>query len=371
MIEIKEVKSKKQLKQFVDLPFTLYKGNAYWVPPIKKDELKQWNKDKNPAYEFSETKLWLVYKDEKPAGRIAAIINHAYNKKVGEKYGRFSRIEFIDDPEVSRLLLKTAESWLQEKGMKKIHGPLGFTNLDTQGLLIEGFDHLQCLASVYHLPYYRDHIEALGYHKENDWIEFRLHLSDELVKKGERGAALLTRRFGFEVVSFQSKDEMMQYADYVFDILNDAFEKLPYVVRFNDRMKELYKEKYFQMLDYRFVFFVKDKEKVVGFFVGIPSLSKALQKANGSLYPMGIVHILKAFKNIEVIDLTLTGVDPEYQTKGVPVLIFNQLHQALIKNGIRTMETTGIFEDNHGVINNWKNYDHIQHKRRRCFVKEL
>ena len=268
-------------------------------------------------------------------------------------------------------MLSTAEQWLRDKGMTKVHGPLGFTNLDTQGLLIEGFDYLQCIASVYHYPYYKEHLENFGYTKENDWIEFQLTLTDDVVKKGERGAALLKRRFGFEVLRFESKKEMMQYADKVFDILNEAFAKLPYVIPLDDEMKELYKEKYFQMLDHRFVFFVKDKDRIAGFLIGIPSLSKALQKANGSLYPLGIVHIMKAFKNIEVIDLTLTGVDPEYQAKGVAVLLFDELHRTLRKHNISIMETTGIFETNHNVINNWKSYQHIQHKRRRCFVKTL
>ncbi len=371
MPEIVEVSNKKLLQEFVDFPFQLYKGNRFWVPPIKKDEMKQWDASQNPAFKYSEVKLWLAYKDGKVAGRIAAIINRKYNEKVKEDYGRFSRIEFIDDPEVSRLLLSTAEQWLQSRGMTKIHGPLGFTNLDTQGMLIEGFDYLQCIASVYHLPYYKEHLAALGYAKENDWIEFQLKLTDDVVKKGDRGAKLLKRRFGYEVVRFASKKEMMQYAGKVFDILNEAFAKLPYVIPLDDEMKKLYEEKYFQMLDHRFVFFVKDKERIVGFVIGIPSLSKALQKANGSLYPFGIVHIMKAFKNIEIMDLTLTGVDPEYQAKGVAVLLFDAMHKALRENNISTMETTGIFETNHNVINNWKSYQHIQHKRRRCFVKSL
>ena len=371
MLEIKEVTNKKDLKQFVNLPYELYKGNKYWVPPIKKDELKQWDAKTNPAYEFCDVKLWIVTENGKVKGRIAAIINHLYNEKVKEKYGRFSRIEFVDDERVSSLLLQTAESWLKEQGMTKVHGPLGFTNLDTQGLLIEGFEELQSIASVYHLPYYKEHIEKQGYTKEVDWVEYHLRFNEKVLERGKRGAALLKRRFGLEVKSFSEKKELEKYAGKIFEILNPAFESLHYVVPLNKKMQEMYKNKYLPLLDPRFVFMVKDKEKIVGFVIGLPSLSKALQKAKGSLYPFGILHIMNAYKHIEVLDLTLVGVLPEYHTKGVAVLLFDQIHQALAKINVWDMETTGVLEDNDNVLNNWKNYENRLHKRRRCFVKTL
>jgi GNAT superfamily N-acetyltransferase len=371
MIQIKEVKSLKQIKQAVDFYYELYKDDPFWVPPIRKDEIKLMNPEENPAFRFCDTKFWTAWKDGKIAGRITAIINRDYNKKTGEKAGRFSRVEFIDDKAVSEALFQTAEAWLKEKGMEKIHGPLGFTNLDTQGLLIEGFDYLPSIGSVYHKPYYKAHIEALGFEKENDWIEFRLTVGEKANNKALRGAALIKKRYGFEVIKPQSTKELQKYIKPIFNILNEAFADLPYVAPFNDEMIEYYAGKYFKVLNPKYVNIVKKDEKIVGFVVGLPSLSTAMQKAKGKLFPTGFYHIMKAMKHPEVIDLLLTGVVPEYQNAGVAVILFAELQKEMLKDGIDQMETTGIFETNHNVISNWKNFDHIQHRRRRCFVKKL
>ncbi len=370
-IEIKEVVSKKDKRQFVDFQFNLYKNNTYWVPPVKQDELKALDSKTNPAFEFCEAKYWLALSDGKVVGRIGAIINKSYNEKTGINYGRINRPEFIDNQEVVDTLFDTAFEWLKKKGMDTVHGPLGFTNLDTQGLLIEGFDYLPSIGSVYHFDYYQTHFERLGFEKENDWVEFRLSLTEKPVQKASRGSALIKKRFGFEVVKFESKKDMQRYAKPIFNILNDAFQSLPYVNKFNDRLIDLYSEKYFKVLDYKFVRVVKKDDEIVGFVVGIPSLSKAMQKAKGKLFPLGFTHILKALKNPKEIDLLLTGVLPEHQNSGVAVILFAELQQQMLDMGIKTMETTGIFEDNHNVIANWKNYENIQHKRRRCFVKKL
>lgn len=371
MLQVKEVHTIKEIKQFVDFQYSLYKGDSYWVPPIKSDEIKQLNPGKNPAFKFCDTKFWTAWKDNKCVGRIGAIINHEYNKKTGEKRGRFSRVEFIDDKEISSELFKVAENWLKEKGMDKVHGPLGFTNLDNQGLLIEGFDYLPSIASVYHKQYYHDHIEKMGYQKENDWIEFRLTLGEKAQKKAMRGAGLIKKRYGFDVIKFNSTAELREYVQPMFKILNEAFQELPYVTRFNDEMIELYAEKYFKVLNPKYVTIIKKDKQVIAFLVGVPSLSKAMQKANGKLFPFGFYHIMQAMKHPKVIDLLLTGVIPEYHNAGAAVILFAEIQEEMMKQGIDQMETTGIFETNHNVISNWKNYDHIQHKRRRCFVKNL
>jgi len=370
-VEIREVTTPADIKQFVQLQFDLYKGNKYWVPPMIADERKSLDPQQNPAFAFCDAKFWLAYRNGKCAGRIGAIINRLYNEKTGEKMGRINRMEFVDDAEVVDALMDTAVAWLKEKGMEKVHGPLGFTNLDTQGLLIEGFDYLQSVASVYHHPYYKEHFERMGFEKERDWVEFRLTLTDRPVNKAKRGADLIVKRYGFEVIRFSNREELKPYAREVFKILNDAFQDLPYVTKFDDRMIEYYSKKYFNILNPKYVRVVKDGEKLIGFVVGMPSLSKAMQKAGGRLLPFGWWHIMKALKHPEVIDTLLTGVLHEYHAKGVAVILYAELQNEMLANGVNTIETTGIFEDNHNVISNWKNYENIQHKRRRCFVKAI
>ncbi|MCD4791227.1 MAG: hypothetical protein K8R37_14635 [Bacteroidales bacterium] len=371
MLQIKEVVTLKDIKHFVDFPYKLYKGDPFWIPPIKNDEIKQLKPDTNPAFKFCDTKLWTAWKDGKCAGRISAIINHNYNEKTGEKKGRFSRVEFIDDNEVLCKLFEVAENWLKEKGMKTVHGPLGFTNLDNQGLLIDGFDYLPSIGSVYHKAYYYKYIEELGYTKENDWIEFRLTLGEKAHNKAIRGANLIKKRYGFEVIKFSSTAELREYVRPMFEILNKAFQELPYVTPFNDEMIDLYANKYFKVINPKYVRIIKKEDKIIAFLIGVPSLSEAMQKANGKLFPLGFFYIMQAMKHPKVIDLLLTGVIPEYQSAGAAVILFAEIQEEMMKQGIDQMETTGIFETNHNVISNWKNYDHIQHKRRRCFVKEL
>jgi hypothetical protein len=325
----------------------------------------------HPATRFSDTKCWVAYRDGKPAGRLCAIINHKYNEKTGEKRGRFSKLEFFDDAEVFTALMDRAVAWLKEKGMTSVHGPLGYTNLDNQGLLIEGFDYLPSVASVYHHPYYQKHIESYGFRKEIDWVEFRLTIGEKAVNKANRGAGLLKKRFGFEVIRFRKKKELYPYADKLFELVNHSFSSLPFVVPFDKEMVEFYTRKYFSVIDPQYVFFVKKEEEIVGFMLAVPSLSEALQKANGRLFPFGLYHIRKAIKHPEVIDFFLAGVKPKYEHTGAIVVLYAEIQNQMIKNGLHTVETTGEFETNRHVISNWKNFDHIQHKRRRCFIKAL
>ncbi|UBM63263.1 GNAT family N-acetyltransferase [Candidatus Sulfidibacterium hydrothermale] len=370
-VTLQRVKNKKQRKDFVDLPFEIYKGNAYWVPPLKSEEMKSLLPDSHPALRFCEVEYWVAYRQNKPVGRIAAIINHQYNEKTGKKFGRFSKLEFFDDPEVFKALLNKAVSWVKEKGMTHIHGPLGFTNLDNQGLLIEGFDYIPSVASVYHLPYYRKYLEDYGFEKEADWVEFRLNIGEKAVEKARYGAALIKKRFGLEIMRFTSKKEMLSYAPVLFKLVNRSFTSLPYVVPFDEEMVKFYTQKYFGVIDPQYVFFVKKEEEIIGFLLAVPSLSEALQKAGGKLFPFGFYHVRKAMKHPDVIDLFLGGVKPEYERTGAAVVLYAELQDQMLRNGIRIIETTGEFESNRHVINHWKNFDHIQHKRRRCFVKAL
>lgn len=366
------VASPQSRKAFVLFPFALYKGNAFWVPPLISDELKSIDPTKNPAFTFCEAQFWLIKEKNKIVGRIGAIINHDYNKNKGIKCGRFTRFECVDSQEVANYLMETAENWCKEKGMDTIHGPLGFTNLDLQGMLIEGFDHIASIASVYHMPYYKQLVENYGFIKENDWVEFRLTIGEQAIQKANRGAELVQKRFGIEILHFKNQKELIPFGPFIFEILNDAFDVLPYVTPFSKEMVDFYSAKYMSFLNPRFVKIAIYQNEPIGFLIGMPGLSHAMQKANGRLFPFGIFAILKARNGkTDAMDQMLTAVRKEYQNTGAAVLLMSEIQKEMAKHSIGFIETTGIFETNEKAISNWKNYEHIQHKRRRCFVKKI
>jgi GNAT superfamily N-acetyltransferase len=366
---IQEVKTKKDIHDFVNLPYRLYKNNNCWVPPIKKDEAKAIQADKNPMFRFADAKFWIVLKNGDCVGRIGALINHKYIEKTGKKYGRFTRMEFIDDAAVVDLLFETAENWLKEHGMIGVQGPLGFTNLDSQGLLVEGFDELQAVGSIYHLPYYKEHIERIGYEKDIDWLEFQLFI-EEIPEKASKLADIIIKRSQLKVLHFDNNKELMPYVEKVFDVLNMAFDDLYSMVKFDEDMVEFYRNKYFKLLNPRFVKIIEDKDKeVVGFIIALPSLSRALQEINGKIHLLNVNKIFRALKKPDLVELLLTGVNPKYHGKGYSALLINELQKEMIENGVKAVETTGIFENNDKAISHWKNYKHKQHKRKRSYIK--
>ncbi|TAJ12866.1 N-acetyltransferase [Marinilabiliaceae bacterium JC017] len=369
-ITIKEVKDNKTLNDFVSLPYRLYKEDKFWVPPMKADEKKALLPDKNPAFEFSKAKFWVAYHNGQCVGRIGGIINQLWIEKNDKKMGRFTRPEFIDDPKVAAALLQTVEEWIKSEGMEGLQGPLGFSNLDHQGLLVEGHDWLPSVASDYHFAYYQKHYEALGYKKEIDWIEFRITFPENLPEKSFKVADMLKKRYGLKSVNFKSKKELEPYKKKVFDLFNEAFTQLFGTFKFPPKLKEYYMDKYFPMLNPRYVKIILDKEgEMAGFLIALPSLSKAMQKAGGKLLPFGWWHLSKGLKKPEEMDLMLTGVRPEFQKMGLAALLMNELWLTAKEDGIRFVETTGMLENNHVAIQMWKSFDHIQHKRKRCFVK--
>ncbi len=371
-IIIKEVVENNDYKKFVNFPFSLYKNDKMWVPPIKDEEIKMLKADSNPAFEFCDTAFWIALDGNTVVGRVGAIINRDYNEERNEKMGRFTRFECIDDFEVAKELLHTAESWVAHNKMDGIYGPLGFNNLDHQGVLVEGFDYLPSIASEYHKPYYKTLIEKLGYIKEIDWVEFRLTLGERAQNKAMRGSELIKKRYGIKVIHFQSAEDLKPYINKVFEILNGSFDILPFVSKFNDKLAQFYANKYLSILNPNFVKMVEIEGKPIGFIVGLPSLSRAMQKAKGSLFPLGIVHIMKALKGkgIDTVDQMLTGVLKEYHSTGAAVILQAELQNEMVKRGLKYIETTGIFETNERAIKNWKNYEHIQHKRKRCYRKD-
>ncbi len=369
-VQIREVKTSKDIKTFVNLPHQIYKNNKYWIPGMKSDEIKAITPGKNPAMNFSEYKFWLAFKDGKCVGRIGGIIISLYNEKIGEKIARFTRPEFIDDEEVAKALFDTVEAWAKEKQMDGIQGPLGFSNLDHQGLLIEGHDWLPSVASDYHAAYYQKYYEKYNYAKEIDWLEFRITFPEELPEKAVRINDMVKKRTGMRSLEFTSKEELLPYKYKIFDVFNDAFQELFGTYVFPDELKKFYADKYFPILNPRFVkMMVDEKGEPTAFVIAMPSLSKAMQKANGKLFPFGWYHLKKALEKPEEMDLMLTGVLHEYQSKGLVAVLTTDLWKTAREYGIKYVETTGMLENNTVAIGLWRSYDHIQHKRKRCYRK--
>jgi hypothetical protein len=369
-ITIKEVTTRKQLKQFILFPFSLYKSHPHWVPPLIFDELHTLRRDKNPAFEYCLAKYWLAERDGRPAGRIAGIVNRKYIEKWGNRYARFGWVDFTDDPEVVQALFGAAEGWAREQGMTGIHGPLGFTDMDHEGMLVEGFGELGTLAAIYNHPYYPRRLEALGYAKDVDWVEFEVKVPAALPEKAERVEKIVMKKLGVRVLQAKRAKDMLPYAREMFQVLNAAFAPIYSFVPLDDRQIDLYVKKYFQFIKPDYTKIVLDKDnKVAGFVIGMPSLSRALQKARGRLLPFGFVHLLLAMRKPRQIDLYLGAVRPDLQGTGTDALLMTEINRSAIANGIISAETNIELEDNVKVQRHWKYYDTRQHKRRRCYIK--
>ncbi len=366
------VDSEEKVQEFIDFQYELYKNDKLWVPSIKKEEFSMICYKINPAYKHCDAKFWFIENKGKVVGRIGAIINHRYNKEKQLKIGRFNRFECIDDFEAAEFLFGVATKWLKENGMEKVVGPLGFNNLDQQGLLIEGHDFLPSIGSVYHKKYYQGFIERLGFDKEIDWVEFRLTVGEEAHAKALRGAEILGKRNNIKVRHFKNQDELKPFGNIIFDIMNESFDVLPFVSRFDEGLKEFYSKKYTSFLNPNFVKIAEINSEPIGFVIGMPSMSVALQKAKGKLFPFGFYHLQKARKgNADTLDQLLTGVKKQFHSTGAAVVLQAELQSEMLKHRMKYIETTGIFETNEKAINNWKNYEHIQHKRRRTFTKDI
>ena len=375
-VNIKEVTSRKELKQFVNFPEKLYKDNPYYVPPLEFDQLDTLDQEKGAAQEFCDSKLYLAYKDGELVGRVAAIVNYRANEQWNHKEVRFGWIDFTDDREVSRALIDKVEEFGREKGMESIVGPLGFTDFDPEGMLVEGYDRLSTMALIYNFPYYNEHLAAMGFEKDADWIEFKVYLKDRLPERMERLSELIARR-NSEVHIKPLTRKIVKNEDYghkVFNLINECYKNLYNFTVLPDHMSEKYLGFYLSILDLKYVSCIEnDKGELVAFGISMPSLADALQKSRGKIFPMGWWHLLKAmyWGKKEGRELLLIGVRPDYRNSGISTLIFKDLFAKFHKEGIQWMETNAMLETNEKVQGLFMDFDHECKKRRRSYIKKL
>lgn len=376
MVTIKKVSSSSELKKFIRFNYELYKNNPYSVPDLEDDMMSTLDKNKNAAFEFCDADYFLAYKDGKLVGRVAAIINNRANETWGKKDVRFGWIDFIDDAEVSDALIKTVEQWGAERGMTHIQGPLGFTDFDAEGMLIEGFDQLGTMATIYNHPYYPEHMSRMGFEKEADWVEYKIYIPEAIPEKHKRISDLIQRKYNLKVVKCTSAKEIAsKYGQAIFDLMNEAYAPLFGYSALSPKQIDQYIKSYLPILDLRMVTLVTDAEdKLVAVGISMPSLSTALQKAKGRMLPFGWYHLLKTIflkKYPKMLDLLLVAVKPEYQNKGVTALIFSDLITVYRGIGFEYAESNPELELNNKVQAQWDYFKTEQHKRRRCFVKEI
>lgn len=375
MIEIKTIEpTRKNLKMFTQFQIDLYEGNDCYVPPLISDDVATLSPSKNPAFDFCEACYFMAFRDGKPVGRVAGMINRQVNESHGKRTARFGFIDFVDDREVSRALIEAVETWARNKGMDRLIGPLGFTDLDHEGMLVEGFGELSTMATIYNYPYYPEHLESLGYKKDSDWVEFVMDVPDSIPDKYNRIADIVKKKFGLRVLKYKSRKRIKEeYGRALFHLINDAYDGLYEYSHLTERQIDYYIDIYLGLLNLDLVTLVVDKEdKLVGVGISMPSMSRALQKSHGKLLPMGWWHLLKGLKGKnDRVDLLLVAVKPEYQNKGVNALLFQDLIPYYQKYGFKWAESNPEMETNAKVQGQWEYFTNRQHRRRRSYYKNI
>ena len=374
-VSIKTVETKAQLKAFVKFPLELYKDCPYYIPNIYVDDMSALDMAKNPMGKYCKTRKFLAYKDGQLAGRCIAIINEIANRDWNHAEVRFGWMDFIDDKEVSKALIEAVIAFGKEYGMTQISGPLGFTDFDSEGCVVEGFDDISSFALKYNYPYYAEHFEALGMAKANDWLEYRIFIPDQLPEKVSRASKLVADRYELHVRKITRKEVYKEgYGQKVFDLVNRTYSKLFDFTVLPPEVIDSYVKLYLGLLDLKFVTLIENKEgKLVGMAVCMPSLAHAVKKSNGYLFPLGWYRLLKSMylKYEEAIELLLIAVDPEYQNRGVHAMIFQEMLDTLVKGGFKYAESNAEMETNVSVQNIWKDYQKELKRRRRVFSKEI
>ncbi len=371
-ISIKEVKSDKDLMEFIKFPMDLYKNNDKYVPPLINDEKNIWNKEENPALLYSEAKQYLAQKNGKTVGRIAVMINHKEEKELGIRKVRFGWLDFIDDLEVSQALIETAIDYAKEKNYPKIEGPMGFTNLDKAGMLTFGFEKIATMIGLYNFEYYPQHLEKLGLVKEKEWVEFEINFPETLPEKVVKFNDLVKEKYKLKVLRFANKSEILPYVEPMFKLLDETYKNLSTYTPISEEQIKTYKEKYFSFIDKDYIICIADeKGNLVSFAITMPSYSKALQKAKGKLFPFGWWHFLQAGKKNERANFYLIGIHPDYQRRGVTSIIFKEIYDIFRKKGVKFLETNPELEENKNIQLLWQDYQPVNHKRRRTYSKEI
>lgn len=372
MIEIKEVTTRRQQRQFVDFPTKLYRKNPYYVHPLRMDELNLFN-EKNVSYEDVDAVYYLAYKDGKIVGRIAGLIQRLYNQKVNEKRVRFTRFDCIDDEKVARALFTAVERWGKNKGMDIIHGPMGFNDLDREGMLIEGFDELATFEEQYNYAYYPKLMEACGYEKEVDWLEYKIYPTEENEERVNRLSEAVLKRYKLRIATAKNKKEYIEkYKQGIFEIIDEAYGDLYGTVPFTDKVRDQIISQFKLFLSMKFLItLVNENDEVVAFGLAIPSLSKAIQKSKGRITPLAVFRVVHAVKHPKICDFGLIGVRKTYANRGLPAVMMNWIMTQMKDCNLDYCETNLNLEYNIHIQNQWKNFKHEQHKRRRSYVKNI
>lgn len=375
MVEIREVKSRGELKRFVDYPNRLYRDVPQYIPPLYADDLSDWNPRANPAFAYCEAKCYLALRDGETVGRIGAILSHRANEKWHAQRMRFSQVDFIDDVEVSAALFAAVEDWARMKGCDAVHGPLGFTDLDREGMLVDGFDRPGMFITNYNLPYYPEHLARLGYVKDVDWVEYLIDvpradepLSERLNRLSER----VLRMQRLRVAEIRHRRDYARYVEQVFALVNTCYAHLYGTVDLSPAQIERYVDKFLPLIDPALSCFVmNERGEMAGFAVSAPSIAAALKRHGGRLFPLGFVDVLRALRAAETLDLFLIAVRPDYQDRGVNAILMNHILRGCQRMGITKAETGPQLEENRRILNQWKLFRYEMHKRRRCYVKAL
>ncbi len=372
MITIKKVETAKDRRAFVNFFFDLYKGNKYWAPPFRDNERNLMVEKKNPASEYSDHEWYIAYKDGKPAGRVGAIINHKANDIWENKVVRITRFDFIDDKEVSKALIDVVREYGKKFGVNKIQGPLGFTDLDYEGMLIEGFEEKGTYVTLYNYPYYVEHMDALGFEKDADWVEYQLKVTDKASALLSRISKMLLSRGEYKLLEFTKISQAKKYLGGMFDVWEDAYKELYGTTPLTQRQIDQAIKENIGFANPHFLKLLADKnDRIVGFALCFPSFTDAAQKANGSLFPTGIFHFLKARSKIDILDLYLVGVIPELQGLGLNAILMDAIMKSAKEFGVPYAESNPELETNEKVQAQWKYFEKRQHRRRRSYIRDI
>ena len=374
-VSIKTVESKRELRQFVKFPLSLYKDCPYYVPNLYLDEMSTLDPEKNAMGKYSKSRKFLAYKDGKIAGRVIAIINEIANRDWNHKEVRFGWMDFIDDKEVSRALIDAVADFGRENGMDTLVGPLGFTDFDNEGCVVEGFDDISSLMLKYNYPYYAEHFENLGMSKVNDWLEYRIFVPEQIPEKVIRAAQLVSERYKLRIRKISKKEVRKEnYGQRVFELVNKTYCELFDFTVLPPEVIDQYIDTFLGLLNLRYVTLVEDTDgKLIALAISMPSLAHAVQKGKGYLFPLGWWYLLKSMyiKHEDTLELMLIAVDPEYRNRGVHAMLFNELIPNLIEGGFKYGESNAEMESNTKVQNIWNNYEKEFKRRRRVYSKSI